>query len=185
MKLIDIAGKEENPENLFNFSNLAIFPGSFNPLHTGHRKIFEMLTEEEYQVVFEISKTRFQKQPYTDLQLVDLTSQFRTFAPLLITDAPLFIQKQALLEQFNPFWVMGYDTAKRWIEENRKLGGEEQQRVNRMKVIFIGRLSEGVYHDPYNLLDGSEQYQYTIFPLHCDISSTQIRENRSRNQQSE
>lgn len=179
MKLIDTNGREGNPETLRSLPNLAVFPGSFNPLHIGHKKIHELLSDQGYRVVFEISKSRFRKEPYSEEQLAALISQFRGFAPVLVTDAPLFSQKQEALSRFDPCWVMGYDTARRWIDENRKLDQQEQKQIEEMKVIFIGRLSDGVYHNPEDLLDGSERYHCRIFHLYCDISSTQIREART------
>jgi Cytidylyltransferase-like len=181
MKLLDITGREMELETLSSMGKLTVFPGSFNPLHTGHKKIFELLTGKGLGVIFEISRSRFQKEPYSEQQIASLISQFKGYASLLVTDAPLFSQKQELLSRYDPYWVMGYDTAKRWIEENKKVDASQREKIRGMKVIFVGRLSEGVYYDPQHLLDGSERYNCSIFHLHCDISSTQIRDGRIPN----
>ncbi len=175
MKLIDPSGSIIPLEKLNLHRNLAIYPGSYNPLHKGHKGIYELLQRLGYHTVFEISKSRFKKPPYSEKQMALLTSQFRNYADLLISDAPLFSQKRDQLARFNPFWVMGYDTAKRWIEENKKVDQVELKKISAMKVIFIGRLSDGVYYDPTDLITGSETYQYKIYHFKCDISSTLIR----------
>jgi hypothetical protein len=126
-----------------------------------------------------MSKTRYQKPPYSDSYFSDLIRQFKGFAELLISDAPLFSQKRDQLFQFNPFWVMGYDTAQRWIYENIQVDDREKRKIAAMKVIFIGRLNQGVYSDPANLLTGFETFHYRIVHFHCDISSTEIRNRRA------
>ncbi len=175
MKLYDISGKPSNIKQLAEIEKLAVYPGSFNPLHKGHRGIYDLLWKNGYHVVFEMSKSRYQKEPYSDEKFNQLILQFRDYSPVLVSEAPLFSDKRDQLNIFDPFWVMGYDTAKRWIDENRFVDAKEQKKINKMKVLFIGRLTAGVYYDPKDLLDGSESYQWTIFDFKCDISSTEIR----------
>jgi hypothetical protein len=89
------------------------------------------------------------------------------------------------LQQFDPYWVMGYDTAKRWIEENKKADEAEQQRISQMKVIVVGRLSEGCYYNPRDLINGDESYTVIPYDFQSDISSTKIRESQGQNNPSQ
>ncbi|MBU2514721.1 hypothetical protein KJ966_25640 [bacterium] len=180
MKLLNISGYPVPLDQLSQYSNLAIYPGSFNPLHEGHRGIFDLLNRNGYHVICELSKTRYQKPPYPEEKVKELTSQFIGFSELLVSDAPLFQNKRDQLSQFKPFWVMGFDTAKRWIDENKHVDQAEKNKIKEMKVLFIGRLINGEYYDPHSLLDGSEPYEHKIFPYHCDVSSTQIRSKLDR-----
>lgn len=175
MKLIGKNRTIQSADALSTRTNLAVYPGSFNPLHDGHRGIYELLVNKGYDVVFEISRTRYQKAPFTEAELKRITDQFHHFADILVSDAPLFSDKRDQLEHLDPYWIMGYDTAKRWIEENRSVDEAEKEKIAGMKVIFVGRLMEGVYYDPTALLDGTERYEAQVFHYRCDISSTQIR----------
>lgn len=176
MMLIDVDGSQMALENLSQYQHLAIYPGSFNPLHKGHIGIADLLREHNFHVVFEISRTRYQKPPYPQQKLDQLTHQFIGFNQLLISEAPLFSQKRDQLKHLDPHWVMGYDTAERWIQENKLVDEEEKHKIEQMKVIFIGRKRYGIYYDPFDLLTGTETYRHQVFHFQCDISSTAIRE---------
>ncbi len=129
-----------------------------------------------------MSKSRYQKEPYSDEEIHKTVSQFKGYSEILVSDAPLFKEKRERLSDFDPSWVMGYDTAKRWIYENRFVDQDEQKKIDNMKVIFVGRLMDGIYSDPNDLLKGIEKFKCTIYHFKCDISSTQIRSGLYKNE---
>lgn len=178
MILHDKEGKIVSIESLTQYSKLAIYPGSFNPLHHGHKGIYDLVKSLGFHTIFEISRTRYEKQPYPEEVIRGLTKQFIGYSELLISEAPLFSEKRDQLSWLNPFWIMGYDTAKRWIDENKKVDAQEKKLIDKMKVIFVGRLSDGTYHDPRNLLTGDEKFECQIIDFKCDVSSTQIRREK-------
>ncbi|MBU3915604.1 hypothetical protein KKA14_08705, partial [bacterium] len=105
-----------------------------------------------------MSKSRYQKEPYSDEEMNKTIAQFKGYSKILVSDAPLFRDKREQLGAFDPSWIMGYDTAKRWIYENRFVNQDEQKKIDTMKVIFVGRLMDGIYYDPSDLLIGNERF---------------------------
>lgn len=104
---------------------VSVYPGSFNPLHDGHRQIFDHITDTDgYGVkVFELSVSRWGKSP---LELEDLSSrllQFRGYAPVLVTNATRFIEKCGVLRHIHPVnWHVGVDTITRMRDDYGELG---------------------------------------------------------------
>lgn len=54
----------ENPTELKG----KIYSGSFNPLHEAHKSIAEKFDD----TIFEISQTRYEKEPYSDEKITEL-----------------------------------------------------------------------------------------------------------------
>ena len=69
MKLLHKSGREIELDTLSTLKNLAIYPGSFNPLHEGHKGIYQLLRRQGFNVVFEMSKSRFQKPAYSKFDI--------------------------------------------------------------------------------------------------------------------
>jgi nicotinamide mononucleotide (NMN) deamidase PncC len=88
-----------------------IFPGAFNPLHAGHRRMAELAAARLHQpVTLELSITNVDKPPLDFLELDDRLQQFTGF-PVVLTRAPTFVEKAAILP--GSTFVVGADTVAR------------------------------------------------------------------------
>ena len=89
----------------------ALFPGSFNPLHDGHKQMAAIAAEHlGAPVVLEVSAFNVDKPPldYLDLQQRQVGTQG---LPMIFTNAPTFVQKSDLFPGVT--FVVGSDTIKR------------------------------------------------------------------------
>jgi nicotinic acid mononucleotide adenylyltransferase len=88
----------------------AVFPGAFNPLHDGHRRMAEIAARRLNEPVqFEISVHNVDKLPldYTEMEL--RAAQFdRSRLPLWFTRAPTFEEKSAIFP--GATFIVGADT---------------------------------------------------------------------------
>jgi hypothetical protein len=103
-----------------NDPELSIIPGSFNPLHTGHRRLYHKANFGK-PCYFEISIARVEKEPYSFEEISRILSQFAWYAPVIITNAATFADKARLLVTNNiphkTWWHVGFDTAARIIRD--------------------------------------------------------------------
>ena len=96
-----------------------IFPGAFNPLHDGHRRMAE--TAESFYgepVAFELSIENVDKPPLDYLEIEQRAAQFRGAAEgneLWMTAAPTFVEKVELFPKAN--FLVGIDTIRRIADE--------------------------------------------------------------------
>ncbi len=98
-----------------------LYPGAFNPLHTGHRRIAALAAQRTNQRVdFEISLENVDKPPLTYGELERRTPAFPADTILWLTRAPTFSEKSRLFP--NCTWIVGADTLAR-IAEPRYYGG--------------------------------------------------------------
>ena len=104
---------------------LDIVPGSFNPLHGGHRKIFDFAKKYNTNIYYEISVSRIDKDTYSLAELNHILSQFAWYAPVIVTNAARFIDKVNALHYVNLKQIInfnvGFDTAKRLIQQEQDL----------------------------------------------------------------
>jgi nicotinic acid mononucleotide adenylyltransferase/nicotinamide mononucleotide (NMN) deamidase PncC len=125
-----------------------VFPGAFNPLHSGHERMAELAAERfGAPVAMELSITNVDKPPLDFIEIADRLQQLagRT---VLLTRAPTFAEKAELLP--GCVFVVGVDTLAR-IADPKYYGADEAQRdaaiaaIARQgcRLLVFGRLLEG------------------------------------------
>lgn len=91
-----------------------LIPGSFNPVHEGHRELQRVAQEIlGGPVAFELAIVNADK-PRLDFHSIDKRRAQFAAAPLVVTRAPLFVDKARLFPDTT--FVVGYDTAVRLID---------------------------------------------------------------------
>lgn len=94
---------------------LAVLPGSFNPLHDGHRQLQSVAERILSQpVCYELSVTNVDKPPLDDAEVQRRARGFEV--PLLLTNAATFQRKCRVLGDSVSF-VVGVDTAERILAD--------------------------------------------------------------------
>lgn len=90
----------------------ALLPGSFDPLHYGHRELVNVATKIlGHPVAFELSAFNVDKPPLERQTILKRLTQFAGHNPIYVTNAPTFLEKARLFP--NTIFVVGYDTAER------------------------------------------------------------------------
>jgi hypothetical protein len=132
-----------------------ILPGSFNPLHDGHRKLATAASNMlGAPVVYELSITNVDKPPLEEDVIRSRVSQFAGLGTVVITDAQVFFEKAKLFP--GAVLIIGVDTLSRLVEP-RYYGGDEARMLVALseikaagcRFLVAGRL-EG---DEYRALD--------------------------------
>ena len=95
-------------------TDVAVFSGSFNPLHYGHQRLQRVAVQElQLQVVYELSVTNADKQSLSESDLRARLHQFDDH-DVAVTQCTLFAEKAKL---FPSCWfVVGFDTAARILD---------------------------------------------------------------------
>ena len=92
-----------------------ILPGSFNPLHQGHKSLLSKAHElTKKPGAYEISVKNVDKPDLQEKLISERLNQFGTSNTVLVTASPLFSQKSDLFP--GSTFVIGYDTALRLID---------------------------------------------------------------------
>jgi hypothetical protein len=90
-----------------------VVPGSFNPLHKGHRWIYDNIRAATLMPkIFEISINRIGKDPLSYEELTDRVKQFGGYADVLVTNSSLMQAKAGVIPVPVRFHV-GFDVAQR------------------------------------------------------------------------
>ena len=93
----------------------ALFPGSFDPLHHGHRALAAAAEARLGQPVhYELSVANVDKPDLSDAEVARRVRQFRDTAPVWVTRAARFDAKSVLFPETT--FVLGFDTAVRLID---------------------------------------------------------------------
>jgi nicotinic acid mononucleotide adenylyltransferase len=109
---ISSAGNITRGETL---SGVILLSGSFNPLHQGHRQLAEIAARRlQRPLFFELPLVNAAKGQIQPEETLRRSAQFIGFAPLLLTQAPLFSQKAELFP--NSVFIVGADTAMRLLQ---------------------------------------------------------------------
>jgi nicotinamide mononucleotide (NMN) deamidase PncC len=91
---------------------VVLFPGSFNPVHQGHRLLARLAEEMRQQpLAFELSVTNVDKPPLLGETVRRRLAQFAWKSPVELTRAPTFLEKSRLFPRTT--FVIGADTAER------------------------------------------------------------------------
>ncbi|HVT29124.1 MAG TPA: hypothetical protein VHE81_14005 [Lacipirellulaceae bacterium] len=165
-------------------TSLVLFPGAFNPLHSGHKCMAELAAERcGGEVTFELSIANVDKPPLDFIEIAERLAQFRG-RHVLLTRAPTFVEKAAIAPGCT--FVVGADTLVR-IGDPVYYGSDTNRRDTAIaamakagcRFLVFGRVADGVFRTLSNvdvppslreLCDEMTESRYRE-----DISSTELR----------
>lgn len=108
----------------FAMNELHVMPGSYNPLHVGHRWIFDKIPGSDKKT-YEISLSRWGKEDLSFEELKTRLKQFEFYAPVLVTNCSTFLEKSAVIRSVGVhsiYFHVGIDTIERLIDNVGLLG---------------------------------------------------------------
>lgn len=163
-----------------------LFPGSFSPLHQGHRTLARVVSEMlNAEVVFEISVTNVDKPPLEESEILRRVGQFQGNGRVVLTRAETFYKKTQLFPGFT--FVVGWDTAVRLVDP-RYYGGSEADMLTALaamwasgsRFLVAGRQDKGRFkgladvaipHGFHPIFQAIPESSFRV-----DISSTELRD---------
>ena len=163
-----------------------IFPGAFNPLHAGHRRMAALAAELMGGTpAYEVSVFNVDKPPLDFVEIEHRLAQFAETEPVWLTRAATFVAKAAVFP--GATFVVGADTLAR-IAEPRYYGGNpvEAERAVRAianqncRFLVFGRVCDGAFRTLEQLtLPGELRALCIAVPaekFRDDVSSTALRQ---------
>lgn len=165
-------------------SNSTILSGSFNPVHMGHRELLATAMRMSGQVGYcELSVINADKPPLPYSVITQRASLFSNTPALILTRAPRFIDKAALMP--GSTFVLGYDTVVRLLDpkyypDGDVAGSLAQIAQHDCRFIVAGRITDdGVFHSfDAHIVPRDWRHLFTAIDEHTfrnDVSSTAIR----------
>ena len=167
-------------------TNIAVLPGSFNPLHKGHLELAQIASKIlGVDLIFEISITNVDKPFLSKTEIIQRIEQFRGIGDVFLTKSSTFLEKANI----NPgaTFVIGSDTATRLFDpkyyDNDKIKMYRAIReIKTLECSFLvaGRTNSNEFISLHDLNIPQEfSSMITSIPeaqFRNDISSTKIRE---------
>ena len=166
---------------------VAVLPGSFNPLHVGHRTLANTVAKRVGGPVhYEISTANVDKPDLPADEVARRLSQFAGLAAVWVTRAATFVEKAELFAE--TAFVVGFDTAIRLIDP-KYYGGDAGRdaalaRIAEFgcRVIVGGRVDAGgafrVWGENRGRLPGRFDILFEVIAadeFRVDVSSTELR----------
>ena len=183
------SGKESLVHSALEPSKL-IFPGAFNPMHKGHKRI-QKIAEERTRMpaTFEISIGNVEKTLLSYFEIHKVLDQFKPDDRWALTNAPTFADKARIFKDST--FILGIDTLIRMFDE--KFYGDQKQMLesidlfnaNDVNFIVFGRKIGDIYKTldqvsiPTSIADRFQGIPESEFRL--DISSREIKKDQEEN----
>jgi hypothetical protein len=164
---------------------LAVLPGSFNPLHRGHRLLAAVAGRRLGAAVhFELSVANADKPDLSPDEVARRVAQFAGVGPVWVTRAARFVEKAALFP--GAAFVVGWDTAVRLVDPRyygdlaRRDAALAAIRAAGCRVVVGGRVDPA---GDFRVWDGAGlpdllRGLFEVLPeaeFRADISSTELR----------
>lgn len=164
----------------------AVLPGSFNPLHRGHRSLADAASRILGEpVTFELSITNVDKPPLAEEEIRCRLAQFDVAEAVAVTRTPVFYRKADLFP--GCAFVIGWDTATRLVDaryyegsDARLVSALEHIRAQGCRFLVAGREHDGAFRTlddvpvPRGFGDLFESIPESAFRQ--DVSSTELRD---------
>ena len=183
------SGRESLVHSALEPSKL-IFPGAFNPLHKGHKRI-QKIAEKRTRMpaTFEISIGNVEKTLLSYFEIHKVLDQFKPDDRWALTNAPTFADKARIFKDST--FILGIDTLIRMFDE--KFYGDQKQMLesidlfnaNDVNFIVFGRKIGDIYKTldqvsiPTSIADRFQGIPESEFRL--DISSREIKKDQEEN----